>query len=446
MFTDICREVEHDDFEDIKAVEVCCQFLSDIGAILWYRDMNELRDWVILEPAWAMNAVYKLIDDENVKKSGFIRKEDFENLWNDDAYKEKHGILKKMLEKFKIAFPTKPSKGEDYILPARLLSIPHEKKWKLEKDALQLEYKFGFMPKGIINQLSAELSRNIYNNEVWNNAVNLVYEDSISQVFEDFYNRTLTITSKGKDARGINMLIMNALKDIIDSYRGVKEEIHVKCPCKKCQSSEKPSLIPYEDLVEFSKEGRDRYFCNKGNEDLSISKLLYNVGFGEKGIQQKIKQISIFLASSEELKDDRKEFEIFINRENNRYIEKGIFFKLEVWEDFIDRISETRLQDEYNKAVINSDIFISLFWTKTGKYTKEEFGEAYNHFKKTGKPSIYTYFKTAPVNPQTHNTDSMFQFRKELEELGHFPTSYENIGDLKYQFKMQLEKLMPLRP
>ena len=38
-----------------------------------------------------------------------------------------------------------------------------------------------------------------------------------------------------------------------------------------------------------------------------------------------IKIIKIFLASSSELKDDREQFEIFINRKNKKYIEQGIF-------------------------------------------------------------------------------------------------------------------------
>jgi len=29
--------------------------------------------------------------------------------------------------------------------------------------------------------------------------------------------------------------------------------------------------------------------------------------------------------------------------------------------------------DEYNKAIEESDIFVSLFYSKVGKYTKEEF-------------------------------------------------------------------------
>jgi hypothetical protein len=56
----------------------------------------------------------------------------------------------------------------------------------------------------------------------------------------------------------------------------------------------------------------------------------------------------IFLASSSELREDRREFEIFLNRKNNDWVEKGVFLKLIVWEDFLDAVSKTRLQDEYN--------------------------------------------------------------------------------------------------
>jgi len=63
------------------------------------------------------------------------------------------------------------------------------------------------------------------------------------------------------------------------------------------------------------------------------------------------------------------------------------------WEKFLDAMSETRLQDEYNQEVRKCDIFVSLFFTKTGKFTKEEFETAFEQFNKTGKPQIYTYFK-----------------------------------------------------
>src|SRR5271167_3850288 len=79
---------------------------------------------------------------------------------------------------------------------------------------------------------------------------------------------------------------------------------------------------------------------------------------------------NIFLASSAELKKDRDEFQIFINDKNKDWVDKGVFLRLEIWEDFLDAMSQTRLQDEYNKAIRKSDIFVMLFGTKVGKYTE----------------------------------------------------------------------------
>ena len=81
----------------------------------------------------------------------------------------------------------------------------------------------------------------------------------------------------------------------------------------------------------------------------------------------------IFLASSAELKADRDQFEIFIGRKNKDWSARGVFLELVMWEDFVDAMSQTRLQDEYNKAIAECDLFVMLFWTKVGRYTAEEF-------------------------------------------------------------------------
>ncbi len=57
-------------------------------------------------------------------------------------------------------------------------SLPNEKCWT-DGDYISAEYTCNFMPKAIVNQLSAELSEYILitddSEEVWNNAVNFVY-------------------------------------------------------------------------------------------------------------------------------------------------------------------------------------------------------------------------------------------------------------------------------
>ena len=37
---------------------------------------------------------------------------------------------------------------------------------------------------------------------------------------------------------------------------------------------------------------------------------------------------------------------------------------------------------------------------------------------------------------------SKFKFERQLKALGHFPTPYQDITDLKLQFKNQLDKLI----
>lgn len=158
-----------------------------------------------------------------------------------------------------------------------------------------------------------------------------------------------------------------------------------------------------------------------------------------------LKTIKIFLASSSELKADRDEFRIFISRENDRLHKQGIYLEILQWEYFLDAISDTRLQNEYNKAIRECDIVLCLFFTKVGKYTAEEFDTAYQIFKDTGRPRIWTYFKDAPLNSGsiTEEFNTLLAFRKKISELGHFKTVYTSIDNLKYQFKNQLDDILP---
>nr|WKN35172.1 COR domain-containing protein [Tunicatimonas sp. TK19036] len=451
-FKGMCRNSDRESFSSLNDIKDCCQFLHDIGVVLWYSNHEELSNWVVLQPEWAMNAVYKIIDDEEIQnRRGNILAKDFNRLWAHTSFEERHFILKKMLEVFKIAFPKKHKK-EDYIIPARLLSIPDQNKWKETELYLRIEYEYEFMPRGLVNQLSAELSRYIVSEkEVWNNAVNFSYinSDALCQVTEEFYNRKIIIKAKGNDARGIIMLVMDALNNIMEDYKGVKTEIYVPCICSVCRNLSIPTTFLYNKLVEWSIRRKTEVFCNESGESLSIQELLYNVGLSKNETERKNmpvrKTFTIFLASSSELKEDREQFEIFINRENKQLNDKGIFLRLELWEDFIDAMSTTRLQNEYNKIVKECDIFVSLFFTKVGKFTKEEFETAFGEFREHGKPLIYTYFKSGQIDiDQINEADiqSKVQFENKLKELGHFKTSYKNIDDLKYQFKKQLEKVL----
>ncbi|MEM9271600.1 MAG: hypothetical protein AAGA80_01370 [Cyanobacteria bacterium P01_F01_bin.143] len=191
--------------------------------------------------------------------------------------------------------------------------------------------------------------------------------------------------------------------------------------------------------------------CQKEKQELkaTIEELNQFISLLIRELQQKLssktiaskKIIKIFLASSSELKDDRKEFEIFINYKNKEFIRKDIFLELVMWEDVIDAMSQTRLQDEYNKAITKGDIFISLFHEKVGQSTTEEFLRALTTFNFNKKLPIYTYFKESLIRPsEAIQMRSIFGFQDKLRKLGHFYNVYENIDELKYLFDQQLNK------
>jgi hypothetical protein len=156
------------------------------------------------------------------------------------------------------------------------------------------------------------------------------------------------------------------------------------------------------------------------------------------------KTVRVFLASSSELREDRDAFDLYFRQQNDRLRKEGVYLEIVRWEDFLDAMSNTRLQDEYNQAIRNCDVFVSLFKTKTGKYTEEEFDVACQTFQDTGKPRIYTYFRKATVSTSDVNVDdliSLRDFKKKLAELGHFYTEYESTDGLQRHFRDQLDKL-----
>lgn len=149
----------------------------------------------------------------------------------------------------------------------------------------------------------------------------------------------------------------------------------------------------------------------------------------------------IFLASSQELAADRQAFAELIRRRNKDWASCGVHLQLLVWEDFIDAMSKTRLQDEYNRAIQGCELFVMLFHTRVGRYTEEEFDTAFGQFQATGKPFVYTYFKTAPVDPDA-DTSSRQAFLARLKALGHYETRYDSVDTLLLHFWQQLDKLV----
>ena len=151
-----------------------------------------------------------------------------------------------------------------------------------------------------------------------------------------------------------------------------------------------------------------------------------------------MKTIKIFLASSEELTEDRNAFGNLVRRLDKIYEKRGIRIELFEWEDYDAAYNDCRKQDEYNDQIKTSDMFLALFHTKAGKFTIEEFNVATEEFKKHASPKVYTYCKDLQEGEQ--ESPELADFKQKLfEEMGHYWSRYNNRDSMQLHFVMQLQ-------
>ena len=151
-----------------------------------------------------------------------------------------------------------------------------------------------------------------------------------------------------------------------------------------------------------------------------------------------MKTIKIFLASSEELTDDRNAFGNLVRRLDKIYEKRGIRIELFEWEDYDAAYNDRRKQDEYNEMVKASDMFLALFHTKAGKFTIEEFNVATEEFKKKASPKVYTYCKD--LKEGEAEAPELTEFKERLfKEMGHYWNRYNNRDSMQLHFVMQLQ-------
>ena len=149
-----------------------------------------------------------------------------------------------------------------------------------------------------------------------------------------------------------------------------------------------------------------------------------------------MKTIKIFVASSDELREERLELSDLFAHLNSVFKCRGVELEISKWEFLDESMSHLRKQEEYNREIKTCDMCLVLYWTKIGDYTREELEVAYNELQAGRKPyKLYIYFKEVGEIGK-----DVMEFKAGFERhYGHFYCKYENIDTLKLRFVLQLE-------
>ncbi|MDQ1351240.1 MAG: hypothetical protein QG657_1542 [Acidobacteriota bacterium] len=158
-----------------------------------------------------------------------------------------------------------------------------------------------------------------------------------------------------------------------------------------------------------------------------------------------MKRYKIFLASSEEMSQERKEIALMISRLNNKWTEeKDVYIELVVWEDMLRGVQEggKPILDYFNQEMLQCDIMIALLYRKVGQFTEKEFNLAYENLKKGNKPHfIFLYFKSGsvPIEDIDEGSLKISKLKKEIQQLEQIYNSFNSMEDLTLKLQRQLE-------
>ncbi len=154
-----------------------------------------------------------------------------------------------------------------------------------------------------------------------------------------------------------------------------------------------------------------------------------------------MKTIKVFIASSDELKDERVKFGNLIRRLDDIYIKRGIHIQLLAWEDMDPCYNNCRKQNEYNAWIRESQIFVALFYTLAGQYTLEEIEVAREENSQRKEPKLIIYCRS--LQPGEVETHELLEFKQTLgKKLGHFWGNYATTDKLHLDFVLYFMRSM----
>jgi len=298
-YQQVCRQYEVTEAE----AKSLSRYLHDLGIILHFQEDLLLKDYVILNPDWGTDAVYKVLDAEDEllqDRNGMLYVSDLPIIWtNREVYPEdKYLLILRLMENFQLSFEVE--KNKVFLIPELMENEEIElDETNLNDDTcLTFQYEYEFLPAGVMTRFIVKahsylLNRNGSNRACWKKGAYLHYKESIGKVrlFDNVSNKRIEIHISGTNKRHNRELlqrIRSYFDEIHNSIKKLKLTERIHCNCNiRCGHK-----YDYKMLLRYEEHGYDEAVCEKSMEKVSVTSLLDGI---------------------ESLKDRQKEREILMN-------------------------------------------------------------------------------------------------------------------------------------
>ena len=277
-YLDICEEHGFTRYEDKLQLG---GYLHDLGICLHFQDEEDslLCKTVILKPTWGTDAVYKVLDnDQVVNNQGHFTRKDLKSIWHEEKYAQKRGELLELMKKFQLCYQI-PGDKNAFIAPQLLSDNQPQYDWDKSSNLI-LRYTYtDFMPKGIVTRFIVAMHQYIEQQKyVWKSGVILVKESARAEVIEYYGKREIKIRVSGNNQRSLMNIITYELDKIINSFNRLKYNKLIPCNCSNCKNSQSPHSYPFEILRKFIADRQEQIQCQKSYEMVNVLSLIDDVG------------------------------------------------------------------------------------------------------------------------------------------------------------------------
>lgn len=305
-FRSLCSK---EGIEEYEKQDFLSDYLHDLGIILRFREDPLLNKTVFLNPQWALDAIYKVLDHTRQHNNGLFSKSELLSVWQKPEFHDVQDELLALMLRFELCYKIDAS-SEQYLVPSLLpKDIPPGFKWD-KPGSICLYYEYDFMPKGIISRLIVRLNHLIDKNKLlWREGV--VFESNGTSAWLTKPNKNrIEIYAKGYKPSYLITLITSEIDEINSKYHFSEQSIpvkHVPCICEACQNSKKPSYYDYEKLVKRDQLGKRTIECeNPPYYEVNVKALLENVESKELAVSKSTKKVFVSYSKADE--DYKREF------------------------------------------------------------------------------------------------------------------------------------------
>lgn len=279
--------------------ETLVDFLHDLGVAVHFKGLA-LKAMHILDPVWVTNAVYKIINAEEMADSkGILHEECLDSILK-QCHGDKHCYpahthvyLLELMKKFELCYPA----GTEAVLIPQLLPVP-EPEFTFEYSSalgFVLHYQ-SFLPPSVFPRFMVKVHKSIRPSLCWRTGAVLYDKESGSEavVKADTEARRIYLRVNGPRRKEFLSFLWFSLREINSNFEKLAVSERIPMP-------DDPHITAdYQTLLNCLKEGIEKYMPDGAAKSYSVKELLGLVEpEGEDEMRQLMRKIETRLDGKE---------------------------------------------------------------------------------------------------------------------------------------------------